>query len=771
MNTTYEEANKVLTDAGFADVLTQKRFVLFKKETRDGHVTKIPKKANGQNAVATDPSTWATFEDAWRVFDLSPDRFDGVGIVLGNYFGTQITGVDMDHVTNAVSGEYSNAEAARAASLLHTYAERSPSGTGVHFLVKGCTRPLGTRNRTSPSAPFALEVYDTGRYFTLTACPCNKEQFTKDEEGLNTVCNTYLIKEAVIPAAVNSQSTIAHSGIGLEKGLQDDADFARLYNGERTSDDESSNDITLMNYLAKYLGRDKGAMISAFKESPFCESKDSKHAAKCERSDYLSRTADSSISTYLTGYTFDDLGNAQMFCDSYGSEFIYAVEHNDWMHWNGTKWEGNAALAVQQRTIDLSNSFRDKCKAMEDAGGENAAILTAMSKHTRKFREARAIAAVEKLSRSSLAQSMDIFDADPMILNCKNGVYDLKSGSFSPHSSAYHCTCVAGVNYNPDAKAPLWNAFINKVLPGEAGEYLQQCAGMAAVGKVYEEAMIFMIGGGSNGKSTIANILSAVFGDYAITLQPDIITATRDGKTPPDFAMVRGKRIVFLSETEEGDRLSTKALKRLASSETISARRLYSMPEMFQPTHTVFYSTNHKPRIGSGDEGTWRRIKEIPFGYKFTSQEKITNFAETVIASEGEGILSWVIEGARKFIQNGCKLLDPQVVTQATEDYRDNEDVIANFLGECCELGDMDNADFRCGSGILYQTYKDFCEDNSYYRRNISDFNNALSLIDGIKTVKIKGTKLWKGVKIRSFQAKCQMKEENGALGNAASDF
>ena len=269
------------------------------------------------------------------------------------------------------------------------------------------------------------------------------------------------------------------------------------------------------------------------------------------------------------------------------------------------------------------------------------------------MRESKAITSMIRLASSRAVVSADAFDANPMIMNCQNGVLDLRTSTLMAHDPSLFCTNIAGANYNAEAECPKWNEFINKVLPGEGAEYLQMCVGMAAVGKVYEEAMIFMIGNGSNGKSTIANILSAVFGSYALTLQPDIITATKDGKTPPDFAEVRGKRIVFLSETEEGDRLSTKALKRLSSNETVAARRLYSMPETFMPSHTVFYSTNHTPRIGSGDYGTWRRIKNLPFEYKFTDAEKQTNFAEVVLAEEADGIFGWVCEGARKFIENG----------------------------------------------------------------------------------------------------------------------
>ena len=213
-----------------------------------------------------------------------------------------------------------------------------------------------------------------------------------------------------------------------------------------------------------------------------------------------------------------------------------------------------------------------------------------------------------------------------------------------PAESSYFCTNIAGAGYKEGAECPKWKEFITKVLPNEGAEYLQICVGMAAVGKVYEEAMIFMIGNGSNGKSTIANILSAVFGTYAITLQPDVITATRKVKhlrTLPKFVV---SVLYSYQRQRKGIDCQLKPLNGLSSNETVAARRLYSMPGDILTNDTVFYSTNHKPRIGSGDYGTWRRIKNLPFEYKFSEAEKKNNFAEQVLAEESEGILSWIFK-------------------------------------------------------------------------------------------------------------------------------
>lgn len=175
------------------------------------------------------------------------------------------------------------------------------------------------------------------------------------------------------------------------------------------------------------------------------------------------------------------------------------------------------------------------------------------------------------------------------------------------------------------------------------------------------------------------------------------------------------------------------------------------MPETFSPTHTVFYSTNHTPRIGSGDYGTWRRIKNLPFEYRFTESEKRTNFAEEVLAEESTGIFGWVCEGARKFIENGCKLTTPSFVLAATEEYKANEDIIGQFVTERCVLDEDSRGHVtRVGAQDLFTCYKEYCKENQCYCKPISDFNNTMITVEGVSRVNVGGKKYWTGIRIKS---------------------
>jgi putative DNA primase/helicase len=633
---------------------------------------------------------------------------------------------------------------------LKTYGEKSISGTGVHYLFLNQRIPEGFKNRTNKTASFDMEVYESGRYFTVSGERINSYCLGKDKEGLDTLLDIYMPRR-VSTLSVRREKNV--KGSVLETALEKDNRFCAVYNGKRPNGNESSDDMSLVNYLVKYIGRDVDRVKKEFLLSPHFKTKDEYHSSKCtDRSDYLERTIETAITGYFTGYSLDDVGNSAMFTDNFSNTLCFVPEWNCWCYYNGKKWEKRAEFHAQECAKELSETFALKVDEYEASNGDKD-VLKAMKEHCKKLRGYRQIDSLIKLSKSSMLKSADEFDASPFLFNCKNGVYDMSTGEFRNHTYTDYSTNISDVEYKPGEPCKKWDAFLDKILPKDIQEFLQMSVGMAAVGRVYEEAMIFMIGGGSNGKSTIANILSAVFGDYSITLQPDIITATRDGKTPPDFAEVRGKRLVFLSETEEGDRLSVKALKRLSSNEKQSARRLYSMPETFEPSHTVFYSTNHKPRIGSNDNGTWRRIKNIPFEYQISVDEKITDFAEQVIKEESSGVLEWCMEGARMFIENGMKLKTPDIIVKATEEYKENEDYLGMFIKDKCYVGILTTEEggvnrIRCGASELYRAYKDYCQENNYYYKNVSDFNNQMEQVQGVKKINSKGVKTWVGIRI-----------------------
>ena len=306
-----------------------------------------------------------------------------------------------------------------------------------------------------------------------------------------------------------------------------------------------------------------------------------------------------------------EIGLSVVLSDTYG----YGVMRNKafgWMFWDGVKWlldaDAEAAMLMMKFTDDLYRNVQTKLAladdkaSLEQAKREFATVC--------KLRTAPGISHLTTILKSIADEPRtDSFDADPWILNTPDGIVNLQTGEIGPHDPKARCTKCTAVSPGLMGKAK-WDNFIDYITAGDEdfAEYLQTLAGMAAVGKVYEEGLVISYGKGGNGKSTFFGVLKAVFGDYARAINADVL-APAPGSRPDQsyIAALRGVRLSILGETEEAAYLSNSQLKRITSRDVISARALYKDPMEFTPTHTTIMHTNYLPRLGSMDKGTRHR--------------------------------------------------------------------------------------------------------------------------------------------------------------------
>ena len=169
-------------------------------------------------------------------------------------------------------------------------------------------------------------------------------------------------------------------------------------------------------------------------------------------------------------------------------------------------------------------------------------------------------------------------------------------------------------------------------------------------------------------------------------------------------------------------RLNTSTVKQLCSTDEIYAEKKYKDPFSYVPSHTLVLYTNHLPKVGAIDAGTWRRLIVIPFNAKIEGRSDVKNYADYLYDRAGGAILSWIIEGAKRVIDKDYRISRPQVVTDAIARYRENNDWLAHFLGECCET----DGRYTEKSGELYNAYRSYCTQVGEYIRSTTDFYTAL---------------------------------------------
>ena len=274
---------------------------------------------------------------------------------------------------------------------------------------------------------------------------------------------------------------------------------------------------------------------------------------------------------------------------------------------------------------------------------------------------------------------------------------------------------------------------------------MQEVVGLAVVGKVYMEAMIIAYGEGRNGKSTFWNTISRVLGSYSGDVSADTLTVGCRRNVKPEMAELKGVRLALAKELEEGMRLNTSIVKQLTSTDQIFGEKKFCKPAHFTPTHTLVLYTNHLPRVGAMDEGTWRRLVVIPFNAVFEGKSDVKNYADFLFENAGPYILTWIIEGAQKIIRKGFHLTNPKVVQDAIDEYRSESDWFSEFFMECCEAGEA----YTVKSGDLYSEYRAYCLRMGEFARSTAEFYKVLTSKGYFKKRNNKGVLIY-GLRLKS---------------------
>lgn len=475
---------------------------------------------------------------------------------------------------------------------------------------------------------------------------------------------------------------------------------------------------------------------------------------------------------------FSDVGQALVLANEYKDILRYSPS-TDYMVYNGSFWEESKpkAQGVSQDLTErqLQEAETEMQKAMEEmvknggmeilvsVGAKKAAQMmskpqvhaydmyegaVAYKKYAIKRRDSKNIAATLKEARPMLEVEQRTLDADEFLLNTPTYTYDLRQGIHAPleHKPEHFITKQTTVDPS-EVGADIWKAALDTFFLGDEDliDYVQKMVGLSAIGKVYVEALIIAYGEGRNGKSTFWNVIARVLGTYSGNISADMLTVGCRRNVKPELAEAKGKRMLIAAELEEGMRLNTANVKQLCSTDEIYAEKKYKDPFSYTPTHTLVLYTNHLPKVGAIDKGTWRRLIVIPFDAKIEGSADIKNYADYLFEQAGGVILAWVIEGARKVITDNYRIEPPQKVHDAIEHYKENNDWLSNFIAERCEV----DAKYSEKSGDVYNEYRIFCNQMGEYARSTSDFYTALE-VAGYDRFRDRKGRYIKGLKLKA---------------------
>lgn len=396
--------------------------------------------------------------------------------------------------------------------------------------------------------------------------------------------------------------------------------------------------------------------------------------------------------------TFTDARMAETVADDLLAERYAWNRGLGWLGWTSRKWDDASDEAiVNDARIWSLDQFAAAADDLRARRGDKAIV-----DGWRSMLSSSRLRSIVGLTRGIVECKHEQFDADPEAFNSQNGILNLSSGSCRPAEPSDYVTKVAGASFHADARSQLWNDFLERILPDpEVRTFVQRLFGYAMLGVVREHVMPIFTGDGANGKGTLRDAVMAAFGDYAIEVDPEMLMGGHNPRHLTFLMELRGRRLVFCSETERGRKFAESTMKRLVGGDPIQANRMHKDPITFDPSHTLVMCTNHLPIVSGDDPAVWRRILVVPFDVVIPEEERDGHLPEKLREPAVQAaVLAWCLQGYQEYCRIG--LAAPEAVKVKTKAYRSESDLIGRFLDEKVETGEA----CRVTSKALYEAYE-----------------------------------------------------------------
>jgi putative DNA primase/helicase len=737
--------------SGIPDELKgRKSWVDWRNESRDGKPTKVPYQTCGAKlAESNDPATWGTFGDALATYHAG--GFDGIGIELGN----GLAGIDLDGCRNPETGEIDD-WAREVIARFPSYAEVSPSGTGVKILVYGTfpTDKTGakTGKRNKPNGTGyggkepGIEAYHRGRYFAITGhgletAPQNVKEFNGELSEWFT--NTFAIQPKPKPSKSTGRRHVDEKQV-FRRAIQYLEKCDPAISGQRGHD--AAYHVACV--LRCEFGLSLDDSLSAIQdwnsrcEPPWTEAELRKKLTDAEQEPVTNRLRDADNQNGSGRSSpkpkreeggelpptcdLSDLGNARLLVELHGNEIRYCHVWKKWLVWDGKRWRIDDTGAVERLAKHVADERWRTAQETGDKEFREFAADSASSKY---------ITAMLKLAQSEpgIPVLPNELDRNPWLLNCNNGVVDLRTGLREKHRREDLITKLCPTEFDPDAASYDFDRFMEAIFKGEQAliDFLQRLFGYGVTGDVREQILAILWGGGSNGKSTLLNaVMDAVGTDYCLKAVADLLMVKHNESHPTERADLFGMRMVVCTETADGRGMNEALVKELTGGDKVRARRMREDFWEFDPTHKPILCTNHKPKVRGNDHAIWRRLVLVPFEVQFWNPDKGESGADELrqdkglpakLKREAAGILAWLVRGCLEWQRTGLRI--PEAVRTATTNYRDEHDMVEMFIADRCIKSPM----CRVRYSELYAAHQAWCEALGERAVSLRAFGEAIT--------------------------------------------
>lgn len=417
----------------------------------------------------------------------------------------------------------------------------------------------------------------------------------------------------------------------------------------------------------------------------------------------------------MPNFLLTEKGNGERLAYYFGKNIRYVPRWMSWLIWNERFWEKD----------ENGDIIRLAKITVEKISGEPSLFKPDdVHKHFIKSQSKNAIYNMVELAKTEtdIPISETKLDTKSDLLNTLNSTINLMTGMQRDFKREDYLTKGLELKFDPLASCPTFIAFLNRIFNNdqELIQFVKRALGYSITGKTSERCIFICYGNGRNGKSTLLDLIQFILGDYALRTPTSTLTAkNNDNGIPNDIARLRGARFVFASETEQTHKLNESLIKDLTGGDIITARFMRAEFFQFKPECKIWIGTNHKPRIHGTDEAIWDRIILTPFTVRIP-REEIDIELPAKLQAEAEGVLAWLIEGAKEWYENG--LNPPKSVLAATDTYRQESDILGQFIDDCCEL----LPDAVVSKSELFTKYEIWAKENTNHPISKIEFGRRL---------------------------------------------
>jgi P4 family phage/plasmid primase-like protien len=532
----------------------------------------------------------------------------------------------------------------------------------------------------------------------------------------------------------------------------------------------------------------------------------------------------------LRKYPLTAQGLADLLVDEWRDHYRWVIKWNTWIRWNGLIWEEvpNKEHVLRDMVHVLRWAQSEALKSEDKAFRADATKFYFRAENGEATSKAENLLHAEFAKGAGLGIPQTLLDTDPWTFACANGYYDMRSGEISPPRREDLITKSSPFRYVPGSRCPKWRRHVYWVFkptktpaepkqegaealpepesPAETADepdyeailnvnpqqpvdvppenfpaesiamtaYLLSWLGYCLTGSSQEQKILVLYGDGQNGKSAILDSLYAVSGDYGYPLSREVLirtSALANTKNTDELADLEGRRWGSFAESEPTDFLSEGRIKSLTGTEIIKATRKYGRSATFTMQTTLMLDTNYRPRIQGNDFGILRRVKLLPFINVIPQERKVMDWAKKIVRTEGDAILTAVLNEAHKYYLRGELAPEPEHVKLACREFADDNDAIGTFITDVCEVVPPTSPDYAntvCPASVLYSSYDQWAKASGFRPFNMKGFR-SLMVAQKFTQVRAKNGMIWRGITIRGLQFTSTAKPETEEIAVPAT--